>query len=267
MATATVCGSSFVSTSSNGKMTVIVPAPPHSSVTAKICRATQLSVWLWTKIQRTAVFLITLSQIRRQIRTVTCCFNNSDYISKRGEVSQRLWLYISLYSFNSNGIPIFPSLESSLWGNVACERQRKSERRSESKLEVPGSQPCDHPSKRPDRQHALLLFTLQVKEVTAPLHCWCALSRDSTKERQLLNGSIWRTVLLTEQQTLQCCDRLLLSVWGSVVLLDQKYFVSIIWAENSPTLKLFGSQTWSISHVLNSVCLRAYKTMVLFLLS
>lgn len=163
-------------------------------------------------------------------------------------------VYISLHSLYSNRIPICLSLESSIWGKVAFERQHKSERQSESKLEVgrlPGSQPCDHPSKWPDRQHALLLFTLQVKEVTAPTHCWCALSRDSTEERQLLNGSIWRTVMLTEQQTLQCCDRFLLSVWGSVLLLDQKYFVSIIWAENSPTLKFFGSQTWSISHVLN----------------
>lgn len=93
------------------------------------------------------------------------------------------YLSLSLCSFKPNGIPICPSLESSLWGNLACKRQCKSERQSESELEVgrlPGSQPCDHPSKQPDRQHALLLFTLQVKEVTAPLPCWCALSRESS---------------------------------------------------------------------------------------
>lgn len=62
-------------------------------------------------------------------------------------MSRRLWLYISPHWFNSNGIPICPSLESSLWPNVACERQHKSERQSESKLEV-GRQSAREPAMR-----------------------------------------------------------------------------------------------------------------------
>lgn len=71
--------------------------------------------------------------------------------------------------------------------------------------------------------------------------------------------SIWRTVPLTEQQTLRCCDRFMLSVWRSVLHMGRKYFVSILWAQNSPTRKLFGLWTWSISQVLNAAYPRAYK--------
>ncbi len=35
----------------------------------------------------------------------------------------------------------------------------------------------------------------------------CLSHRASAEEKQLLSESIWRIVLLTEQQTLQCCDR------------------------------------------------------------
>lgn len=75
--------------------------------------------------------------------------------------------HISLYTeFNSNEIPIHSSLESSLWINLPCETQHKSERQSKREWKrvrgwqicLPGSQPCDHPSGWPDRQHALVLF-------------------------------------------------------------------------------------------------------------
>ena len=49
----------------------------------------------------------------------------------------------------------------------------------------PGSQVCDHPSGCPDRQHALFMHTLQVKEVRAPM--LAVLSTDSAQEKQLLN--------------------------------------------------------------------------------
>lgn len=121
----------------------------------------------------------------------------------------------------------------------------------------PDSQPSNHPSGRPDRQHALLLFTLQVKEVSAHSSARVCFPEE---EKQLLSWSIWRTVLLTEQQTLQCCDRFVLSVWKAVLHLGQKYFVSLFGAENSSAWKLFGPGTWSISHALNSVYPWVYKT-------
>lgn len=136
------------------------------------------------------------------------------------------------------------------------DRVRQSQRWADS---LPSSQPCDHPSRRPDRQHALLLFTLQVNGVSGPLLLVCTSQRlcrrEKITEREHLGdcASDWATdgTMLWQGS--------LLSAWRSVLHLDQKYFVSVLWAENPPTHKLFGSWIWSISHVLNSVYPWAYK--------
>ena len=47
--------------------------------------------------------------------------------------------------------------------------------------------------------------------------------------------------------------------WRPVLHLEQKYFSSILFIEDSLTEKLFGLWTWSISHMVNCVHPRAYK--------
>lgn len=136
---------------------------------------------------------------------------------------------------NSNGIPLHSALESSLWGHTPSEGGPPSGRRSETLWErtggwtdsPPGSQACDHPSGCPDRQHALFLHTLQVKEVRAPM--LAVLSTDSAQETQLPSEHLeesaadWATdAALLWQHCLVC-----LKVLESLRFTDLEYFTSV----------------------------------------
>lgn len=126
------------------------------------------------------------------------------------------------------------------------DRVRESQRWAES---LPSNQPCSHSSRRPDRQHALLLFTLQVKEVSGPILLVCVPQRLCWREKNTwarasggLRCSLSNRHYNVVTGFLKICPSL------RPKILSKRSFH---WKfSNRKTIWFL---TWSISHVLNSV--------------
>lgn len=98
-----------------------------------------------------------------------------------------LWLTISFYSestiyvISNNKCTIRQKARARKTERERPDRVKQSQRWADS---LPSSQPCSHSSRRPDRQHTLLLFALQVKEVSGPVLLVCTSQRLCWREKK-----------------------------------------------------------------------------------
>lgn len=174
--------------------------------------------------------------------------------------SDRSVNYISLHRINANEPPISAATESSLWVNVLHMPGSQSKREWER---VRGGQTvcqaASHAIIHPDGQtDNMPWYCSPSRWRGSAAYCCCfsetVLRRNNYRARASGGLCCWpsnrRHSVVTGVHVV--CLRFCPSP-------RLQYLVSILSTENSPSQKLFGSWTWSISHALNSAHPEAFN--------